>query len=102
MPLNINAWQIPANIRADDMTLLWPGPTMRSVQLPLQYQHTVLRTEGSGQLWVQFDVTGLPLSNMNDPRFPYLKGEPVKLDGEDRKLVQLLLRQDNRTSEMFI
>lgn len=102
MPLNINAWQVPANVTTDDMKLPWLGPIVWGVQLPLQYEHTVLRTEEAGQLWIQFDVTGLPLSETNDPRFPYLGGEPVMLDGEDRKLVQLLLRQQNETSEMFI
>jgi hypothetical protein len=102
MPLNINAWQVPANITTDDMTLLWLGPTAWGVQLPLQYEHTVLRTEEVGQLWIQFDVTGLPLGKSNDPRFPYLDAEPVTLDGADRKIVQLLLRQQNETSEMSI
>ncbi|KAF2832456.1 hypothetical protein CC86DRAFT_442690 [Ophiobolus disseminans] len=102
MPLNINAWQVPANITTDDMTLLWLGPTAWGVQLPLQYEHTVLRTQESGAIWIQFDVTGLPLSKTNDPRFPYLAVQPIHLEGEDRKLVQLLLRQQNETSGMFI
>jgi hypothetical protein len=79
-----------------------PSAHMSAVSMPLQYEHTVLRTEQSGQLWLQFDVTGLPLKEINDPRFPAAMGNPVKLDGEDRKLVQLLLRQENETSEMFI
>lgn len=102
MPLHINAGQIPANITMDDMTLMLGGPTTSGASIPLQYEHTVLRTEESGQLWIQFDVTGLPLSESNDPRFPYLGAESWKLEGEDRKLVQLMVRQQNETSEMFI
>ena len=101
MPLNINARQVPANITTDDMTLL--GPTRWGVQLPLQYEHTVLRTqEGEDSFWVQIDVTGLPLGETNDPRFPYLEAEPVRMDQKGQKLVQLLLRQQNQTNELLI
>jgi hypothetical protein len=100
MPLNIHALQVPANITADDMEPLWLGPTMSVVQLPLQYEHTVLRTQENGKIWVQFDVTGLPLSESNDPRFPFLTGELVKMTNDEQKLVQVLLR--NKTNELFI
>ncbi|KAH7082668.1 hypothetical protein BKA63DRAFT_404309 [Paraphoma chrysanthemicola] len=99
LPLNINAYQVPTNISAEEMQLLWQGPTS-GVQLPLQYEHTVLRTQENGKLWVQFDVTGLPLSESNDPRFPFLNGDLVKLDMEEQKLVQVLLR--NETNDLSI
>lgn len=103
MPLYLNAWQVLANITTTDMTMFWIDPThLAGISMPLQYEHTILRTEEAGQLWVQFDVTGLPLKQMNDGRFPSLEGEPMKLDGEDRKLVQILLRQQEQTDELSI
>lgn len=100
MPLNINAFQVPSDITADDMEQLWLGPSEWGVQLPLQYEHTVLRTKENGKIWVQFDVTGLPLSESNDPRFPFLTGELVKMTDDKQKLVQVLLR--NETNQLFI
>jgi hypothetical protein len=103
-PPYISAWQVPAASEVKtDFTMFTYDPTHSSgMSMLLQYEHTVLRTEDSGQLWLQFDVTGLPSKDINDAGFPKTKGEPVKLDGEYRKLVQLLLRQQNETSEMFI
>ncbi|KAH8712129.1 hypothetical protein GQ44DRAFT_776324 [Phaeosphaeriaceae sp. PMI808] len=100
MPLTIDAWQVAANM--DDTMSLWTGLNPRGVRLPLQYEHTVLRMQESGQFWVQFDVTGLPLGRTDDPRSPYLNAEPVHLDVKGQKLVQILLQQRNQTNEVII
>jgi hypothetical protein len=104
MPLNTDAFQVPANITEDDLLGFQSGSTFtRGVQIPLQYEHAVLPTDEAGQFWVQFDVTGLPLDMVNDPAV--VDGgsrQPVKLDKEEQKLVQILVRQSNETQEMII
>jgi hypothetical protein len=69
---------------------------------PLQYEHTVLRTQEQGQQWIQFDVTGLPYDAINDPRYPSLPTEAMPVDKEDQKLVQLRLQRNPETDELFI
>jgi hypothetical protein len=103
MPIYFNAWQVPANVPTDNVTQLWLRPSMSGVYLPLQYEHTVLRTKESDQLLIQFDVTGLPLQETNDARYPTLDAAPMrKLEGEDRNRVQPLVREQNNTRQIFI
>ncbi|KAH5279160.1 hypothetical protein HBI71_024940 [Parastagonospora nodorum] len=103
MPPNIQAFQVPADITQDNMDKLWREDSEYGVQMPLQYEHTVLRTQENGELTVQFDVTGLPLDAMSDPRFyPSFVGEPYKMDGEQQKLVQLRLHRSQDTGELLI
>jgi hypothetical protein len=104
MPLDINAFQVPANISKDDLVGFRPGSTFtRGVQVPLQYEHAVLRTHGAGTWWVQFDVTGLPLDEINDPSVVCGGSrQPMALDKEAQKLVQILVRQTKGTQEMVI
>jgi hypothetical protein len=99
----IQALQIPANMSAEEMDELHNVASPYGVQMPLQYEHTVLRTQEHGQLTVQFEVTGLPLDEMSDPRFyPDFVGEPYKMDSEKQKLVQLRLHHSKDTGELLI
>ncbi|KAF2027324.1 hypothetical protein EK21DRAFT_72244 [Setomelanomma holmii] len=100
-PPYINAYQVPSNISTAEMSDPFFGPRTTSVQMPLKYVHTVLRTQENGKMWVQFDVTGLPLHESNDPSAPYLDGDTIEMDKEGQKLVQILLRNetDNLTIE---
>lgn len=109
LPLEINAlaiaaMQVPSNISLDDMQHLGYGPPTDGVQMPLEYEHTTLRTHEGGQTTLQFDVTGLAIGNMRfEPSLPSgLDVEPVKLDKNGQKLVQILLRQDRNTKELSI
>ncbi|KAF1941130.1 hypothetical protein EJ02DRAFT_423350 [Clathrospora elynae] len=85
MPLFVNALQWPTNVTKDTIIQLIKTdfkPTLpRHQEFPLQYEHTLLRTEEAGQLWFQFNVTGLPWGATN---------EPVKMG---QKVVQVLLRE---------
>jgi hypothetical protein len=101
-PPFINAPQIPINITSDSLKSDGYGLLPWDVMLPLRYEHTVLRTQEQGRLWIQFDVTGLPLDQIQDSRYPSLVGEPVILDKREQKLVQLLLQQHSETDELFI
>jgi hypothetical protein len=101
-PPSINAPQLPTNITANNLKSNGYDILPWVMMLPLQYEHTVLRTQEQDQLWVQFDVTGLPLDQIQDPRYPSLVGEPVALDKKEQKLVQLLLQQQSQTDELFI
>jgi hypothetical protein len=103
MPLFLKGLQVPANVTWDDMTQLWQQPSMLGGHLPLQYEHTVLRTEDPGQLVFQFDVTGLPSQDTNDTHYRTLDAAPMmRLEGEHRKLVQLVMREDKNTHKMLI
>lgn len=103
MPPNIQAFQVPADITQEEMDDLWREDSEYGVQMPLQYEHTVIRTQENGQLTVQFDVTSLPLDAMSDPRFyPSFVGEPHKMDGEQQKLVELRLHRVPNTGELLI
>jgi hypothetical protein len=72
------------------------------VQMPLQYEHTVLRTQEQGEIWVQFDITELPLDELSDPRHTGFVGEPYKMDSEEQKLVQLRIHTNKETGELSI
>jgi hypothetical protein len=101
-PPSITAQQLPVNIKSNvlgsDGYSLLPWPVIS----PLQYEHTVLRTEELDQHWVQFDVTGLPFDAMKDPRYPPLAAEAMMLDKKEQKLVQLRLQRQPETDELFI
>lgn len=98
----ISALQVPANITKGQMRDLGYGSKSYGVQIPLQYEHTVLRTQEQGEIWVQFDITDLPLDVMNDPRYVSFDGKPFKMDSEEQKLVQLRLHQNKETGELLI
>jgi hypothetical protein len=99
----IQAFQVPVTITQKEMDELWREDSRYGVQMPLQYEHTVLRTQEHGKLTVQFDVTSLPLDVLSDPRFhPSLIGEPYKMDTEQQKLVQLRLHRNKDTGELLI
>jgi hypothetical protein len=101
-PPGINSQQLPINISSNNLKSNGYALLPRALILPLQYEHTVLRTRNQGQLWIQFDVTGLPLDAIDDPRYPSLFGEPVVLDKKEQKLVQLLLEQRPEGNELII
>ncbi|KAF2621943.1 hypothetical protein BU25DRAFT_435166 [Macroventuria anomochaeta] len=92
MPLHINAYQVAGNLTHEAMDsiiherLLDPDFAWqtRYHQFPLQYEHTLLKTETPGQWWMQFDITGFPWGK---------DGEPVHFD-EDRRLVQVLVKEE--------
>ena len=97
MPLFIKAYQVPDNLTEGALEsivhagMLEPDYTGETKfdPLPLQYEHTLLKTQSPGQWWVQFDITG----------FPYDKhGKPYKFD-EDRRLVQILIKEEKRVNE---
>jgi hypothetical protein len=104
MPLDVNAFQVPANMTEDNLLGLYPGASFtEGVQMPLQYEHAVLPTHEAGQFWVQFDVLGLPLDKMNDPSVMCAGSrQTVRLDHEEQKLVQILVEQDKETGAMMI
>jgi hypothetical protein len=71
--------------------------------MPLQYEHTILRTHEGGHTMIQFDVTGLALGNMYEPSLPSgLDIEPVQMNKDGQKLVQVVLRQEQNSKELFI
>jgi hypothetical protein len=72
------------------------------IQMPLQYVHTVLRTQEQGEIWVQFDITELALDELQDSRYVGFAGEPFKMDSEDQKLMQLRLHTNKETGELSI
>lgn len=98
MPLYINAYQVADNLTQEAMDSIvrarmldsdFAGETNYTDALPLQYEHTLLKTRNSGQWWIQFDITG----------FPYGKGGiPYKFD-EDRRLVQILVKENKHVNE---
>lgn len=102
VPPYFSTQQLPANITMDKMSSVGYASTPWGVRVPLQYEHTVLRTQEHGQIWVQMDITGLALQMIEDPRFPGLVAEPVKLDNEEQKLVQILVQQHKETNELLI
>jgi hypothetical protein len=103
MPIDLKAFQVPANVTSYDITQLWLRPSGSGVYMPLQYEHTVMRTQNSDQLLIQFDVTGLPSQETDGTHYRTLDAAPMmRLEGDYRKLVQLLMREDDNTREMFI
>ncbi|CAO2650034.1 Nn.00g013260.m01.CDS01 [Neocucurbitaria sp. VM-36] len=98
MPLHINALQVPADISVAVMAQLIDGnldPSFWSLVMryPLQYEHTLLRTEVPKKWWVQFDVTGLAFGETIDP---------VKMDQEGQKMVEILLGKQENSTDLFI
>lgn len=104
MPLYINAFQVAANLTQETMDSIihermldadFAWQTMYH-QFPLQYEHTLLKTDTPGQWWMQFDVKGLQYGK---------DGEPLEFDPE-HKLVQVLVKQvkleDDAGESLFI
>jgi hypothetical protein len=88
---------MPANMTTDMLGEFGVDITPWGELLIPYYEHTVLRTQEYGQLWVQLDITGLAPRDMDPSR-----GKALGLDKEGQKLVQLLLRQDKDTNELSI
>jgi hypothetical protein len=101
LPLEpINPYFLTAQIAANVTTDMIGDPGVdTSIPIQPQYEHTVLRTQEYGQLWIQLDITGLVLRDVDDPT---LGDRAVKLDKDGQKLVQLLLRQGKETDELSI
>jgi hypothetical protein len=89
--------QVPSNMTTDMLGGSGVDITPWGELLIPYYQHTVLRTQEHGQLWVQLDITGLAPRDMDPSR-----GKALGLDREGQKLVQLLLRQEKDTNELSI
>jgi hypothetical protein len=94
LPLDISAFQTPANLTKETMGKMisqkmldssWKVGTKYGT-FELQYEHSLLATEQPGEEWVQFDITGAHRRGINP-------GSGT-LDKEGQKMVQLLLRQD--------
>ncbi|KAJ8110724.1 hypothetical protein OPT61_g6502 [Boeremia exigua] len=90
MPHFINAYQAAANLSREATDSLVQGRVLDGFatqkhyrQLPLQYEHTLLKTEKHGQWWLQFDITGLQYGQ---------DGEAVHF-GEDRRIVEILVKE---------
>lgn len=91
MPLNIQTWQVPSNLTTDALDTFLLEPPVEAVTIPMAFEHTALYTEKGGQLWIQFDVLGLPVQNVASDQ-----------DKEAQKLVQILLHEDKETKELSI
>jgi hypothetical protein len=104
IPPFISALQIPSNVTWADLNLTESDLYTRGVQLPLEYEHTLMPTPEPGQYWVVFDVTGLALDEINDTRYPNLASRPTKMYSEEQKLVQMIVQERNimGTVELFI
>lgn len=93
MPLHISALQVASNISRTSLSniiasaLLSGAPTSPSTNptpLPLQYEHSLLKTRVSGQWYLQFDVLGLATGPTDTPL----------LFDIDRRIVQLLVKEE--------
>jgi hypothetical protein len=100
----IEALQVPPNVTWDDLNSAESDPNVWGVQLPLVYEHTVQYSPEPGQYYIIFDVIGLALDSINDPRYPGLAGPPMTMDKEEQKLVELIIQYEcvKGITELFI
>lgn len=97
MPLNINALQVPSDLKQstimelfqDGVSPPWPFP----MRFPLQYEHSLLRTEEGSQWWIQLDVKGLGFGETV---------EPVQLNQEGQQMIQILLENKENSTGLVI
>jgi len=103
LPLNIDTWQVAANLTTDDTDKFMLSPSSDVISLSMAFEHTVLRTQEGGQTWIQFDATRLFLATPKGIRtHKQADIATVTLAQEDQKLVQILLQQDLESRQMSI
>ncbi|KAF2475456.1 uncharacterized protein BDR25DRAFT_213162 [Lindgomyces ingoldianus] len=93
LPLNIYAFQTPANLSTGIMDEIesiemldssWTLGTKYG-RFSLQYEHTQLATEHPGEEWIQFDITAIHI------RHTQYNPSSAKLDKKGQRIVQLLI-----------
>jgi hypothetical protein len=104
MPLDITAFQTPANLSQNVMDKMTETQMLdRSFDLgtkfgrfDLQYEHTVIGTKEAGKIWIQFDIIGAHITGQNSGSY--------LLDKQGQKMVQVLLREqmDMDTKGLYI
>lgn len=103
MPLEITAFQTPANLSNEVMgkmtseQMLDPSWRLgtKFARFRLQYEHTLVATRVPGRNWIQFDVTGVHMRSQRNPG-------SYALDKEGQKMVQVQLRENAGTEQLYI